>query len=163
MAKLDNSSTAQLVGFVVDMFCSTMMDVAEEFGVPCYAFCTSSAASLAMSFDVQELYNRDSSSDKAAEQLVERLHKYSNVELVVPSFVNPIPSKVVPRSFSNYEIAVWFFKNFERLRSNIKGILVNTFVEMEPHVMNWSSRTGVGPILQLKNIGTLDRVDGVLK
>ncbi|KAE8649805.1 hypothetical protein Csa_012769 [Cucumis sativus] len=35
------TSTNHLVGFVLDMFCSTMVDIANEFEVPSYAYCTS--------------------------------------------------------------------------------------------------------------------------
>lgn len=42
MANQVNSQTSpdfpQLVGFVLDMFCMTMVDVAKEFKVPCYLF-----------------------------------------------------------------------------------------------------------------------------
>ena len=37
------TSTNHLVGFVLDMFCSTMVDIANEFEVPSYAYCTSGA------------------------------------------------------------------------------------------------------------------------
>ncbi|XP_022141873.1 anthocyanidin 3-O-glucosyltransferase 2-like [Momordica charantia] len=139
-----------LVGFVIDMFCTAMIDVAKEFEVPCYVFYTSSASFLALSFHLQQLYHQNDSSNHAVEHL-----KDSNDELAVPGFVNSIPGKVIPSVFFESEIAAWFHDNARRFRSEVKGILINTFAEMEPHVMNGSSQIpplySVGPVLHLRD------------
>ncbi|KAJ6426153.1 hypothetical protein OIU84_026688 [Salix udensis] len=46
-----------LAGFVLDMFCTSMIDVANEFGVPSYIFLTSGAAFLGLQFYVQVLHD----------------------------------------------------------------------------------------------------------
>lgn len=157
VAKLGTNST-RLLGFVVDFFCTTMIDVAEEFGVPCYAFYTSGAGFLALSFHLQELYHKNNSND-AVEQL-----QNSNAELVLSSFVNSIPGKVIPSVFFD-ETATWFHDSVKRLRSETKGILINTFAEMESRTMNKMSSGhsssqvlpslySIGPVLHLKNTNT---------
>ncbi|XP_021821813.1 UDP-glycosyltransferase 71A15-like [Prunus avium] len=78
------SSKPQLAGFVVDMYCTTMIDVANEFGVPSYVFFTSSAACLGLLFHLQTLW------DEHGKDVAEFMHLDS--ELVVPSFVNPLPA-----------------------------------------------------------------------
>ncbi|KGN54987.1 anthocyanidin 3-O-glucosyltransferase 2 [Cucumis sativus] len=143
----------RLVGFVIDMFCTSMINVANEFKVPCYLFYTSNAGFLDFSFHLQELYNQNNST---AEQL-----QNSNVELALPSFINPIPNKAIPPFLFDKDMAAWFHDNTKRFRSEVKGILINTFVEMEPQIVKWMSNGSskipkvytVGPILQLKSIG----------
>lgn len=145
--------TNRLVGFVIDMFCTTMIDVAKDFGVPCYLFYTCNAAFLALSFHLQELHNQSKTT-------VEKLQDSDVVELALPGFINPIPSQAIPGIFFDKEFAVWFHDNTKRFRSDIKGILINTFMEMEPHVLKWMSNGSsnipnlysIGPILHLKDI-----------
>ncbi|XP_022151596.1 anthocyanidin 3-O-glucosyltransferase 2-like [Momordica charantia] len=155
VAKLADASP-RLAGLVVDMFCTTMIDVAKEFGIPCYVFFTCSAGFLAFSFYLQELY---SSSGNGSNEAVEKLLN-SDAELGLPCFVNPVvPSRVIPSIFFDENKAVWFHNHVRRFRSEVKGILVNTFVEMESRVME-SMLSGsfsqvpplycVGPILHFK-------------
>lgn len=143
----------RLVGLVIDMFCTTMIDVANEFGVPCYVFYTCSASFLAFSLYLQELYEENGSNE-----VVEQLLNSDNDELTLPNFVNPIPSKLIPSLFSNKVKAVWFHDHIKRFRLEIKGILINTFLEMESHVVKSYSQVlpplyFVGPVLHLKNTG----------
>ena len=107
VANLVGSETSldspQRAGFVIDMFCTTMIDVANEFGVPCYVFYTCSASFLAFSVHLQELYDQNDSNE-VVEQLLN-----SDTELItLPNFVNPIPSKLIPSLSSNKDKAVWF-------------------------------------------------------
>jgi len=46
-----------LSGFVLDMFCTPMIDVANEFGVPSHIFLTSGAVFLGLQFYVQALHD----------------------------------------------------------------------------------------------------------
>ncbi|XP_010490086.1 PREDICTED: UDP-glycosyltransferase 71B8-like [Camelina sativa] len=48
----------RLAGVVVDMFCTSVIDVANEFGVPCYLFYTSNVGVLALGLHVQMLYDK---------------------------------------------------------------------------------------------------------
>ncbi|KAG5252501.1 anthocyanidin O-glucosyltransferase [Salix suchowensis] len=71
-----------LAGFVLDMFCTCMIDVANEFAVPSYIFLTSGAAFLGLQFYVQALQD---------EQKVDPTEfKGSDAELVMPCLENPL-------------------------------------------------------------------------
>ncbi|KAL3646201.1 hypothetical protein CASFOL_011381 [Castilleja foliolosa] len=50
-----DSNTSKFRGFVVDMFCTGMIDVANEFNVPTYVFFTSGAATLGLILHFQGL------------------------------------------------------------------------------------------------------------
>ncbi|KFK23129.1 hypothetical protein AALP_AAs61551U000200 [Arabis alpina] len=54
ITKLESS---KLAGFVVDMFCTSMIDLANEFGVPSYMVYTSNATFLGISLHIQEMYD----------------------------------------------------------------------------------------------------------
>uniref|UniRef100_A0A1J3E2M2 Glycosyltransferase n=1 Tax=Noccaea caerulescens TaxID=107243 RepID=A0A1J3E2M2_NOCCA len=152
VAKLDSST---LAGFVVDMFCTSMIDVANEFGVPSYLFYTSNAGALGLAFHVQHLY------DEKNYDVSELDLDNSEDELVVPFLSRPYPVKCLPRGYASKE---WFriFVNQSRRFREMKGILVNTAAELEPYVLESLSSGGesgdsrppvypVGPLLHLEN------------
>ncbi|XP_038896918.1 putative UDP-glucose flavonoid 3-O-glucosyltransferase 3 [Benincasa hispida] len=161
------TSTTHLAGFVLDMFCTTMVDIANEFRVPSYVYYTCSAASLAISFHLEQLYTQNNSSNEVIQQL-----KDSDVNSSVSGLVNQVPSKVIPGIFFINNFAVSFHEQTKRMRSEVKGILINTFEEMESHVICSLSTDStlqlpplysVGPVLHLnKPIETMDGGD-VLK
>lgn len=140
-----------LGGFVVDMFCIPMLDVANQFAVPTFVFYTSSASFLALLFHLQELYDGDFNHDM--DQLLN-----SATASTVPGFSNPIPEKVISNIFFDRDANKWILENTRRFRE-ARGILVNTFSELESDVMKWFSNVGgsgrfpsvyaVGPILNL--------------
>ncbi|KAL6347116.1 hypothetical protein AAG906_012697 [Vitis piasezkii] len=138
--QLTRSESGQLAGIVFDMICPSIVDVANELGVPSYVFFTSSAACLDhQGVDVTEFADSDA-------------------ELVVPGFVNSVPARVLPAVVVDKEGggSMAFLNRVRRYRE-AKGILVNTFVELESHVIN-SFVDGttppiytVGPLLNLHN------------
>ncbi|KAF3445067.1 hypothetical protein FNV43_RR14760 [Rhamnella rubrinervis] len=144
MAKSDSSP---LAGLVVDMFCTTMLDVANEFGVPTYMFFTSNAGFLGLMLHLQDLHD---------EQNVDttELKNDPDAELVVPCFFNPVPAKVLPSLVLDHNAATHMF-NFVRQFREMKGILVNTFVELESYAIHslYGAKSPavypVGPILNL--------------
>ncbi|KAK3437181.1 hypothetical protein EUGRSUZ_C01648 [Eucalyptus grandis] len=141
------SSTRQLAGFVLDMFCTTMIDLADEFGVPSYIFFTSSAACLGMMLHLQSLQ------DEHHMDITE--FNDAAGELDFPSFTNPLPAKVLPSVVLMKEAVRPFLEHTRRMRAT-KGIVVNTFEELEPHAIRSLAGLGapvvypVGPILNLK-------------
>ena len=149
----------KLAGFVVDMLCTTMIDVANEFGVPTYVFFTSSASFLGVMLHLYSLHD-EQNMDIATE------FKDPNTELVVPVFTNPVPAKVLPSIVLDKEgggtIA---FLNLARRLREAKGILVNTFMELESHAINSLSYGGtpklypVGPTLNVIGAGEAQRHD----
>ncbi|KAB5519121.1 hypothetical protein DKX38_023440 [Salix brachista] len=142
-----------LAGFVLDKFCTSMIDVANEFGVPSYIFLTSSAASLGLQFYVQALHD---------EQKVDPTEfKGSDAELVMPCLANPLPAKLLPSVMLNKKWLPVLISPARRFRET-KGIMVNTFEELESQAINSFSNGNtppvypVGPMLNLNRDGDRD-------
>ncbi|KAL3646202.1 hypothetical protein CASFOL_011382 [Castilleja foliolosa] len=115
-------SSSKIAGFVVDMFCTTMIDVANELGIPSYVFFTCNAASLGLFLHLQRL------SDEQNLDLSE--YENSDAAISVPTYVNPVPAKVWPSIVFEKESN---FPGFMRRFRETKGIIINTFLEFEPH------------------------------
>lgn len=150
----------RLAAFVIGMFCTTMIDVANEFGVPTYVFYTSSAGALGLMLHLQTL--RDVHSQDITEL------KDSDTELMVPSCINPVPAKVLPSVVLNRDWSMVILDQFQRFKET-KGILVNTFLELEGHAVKSFANSEipsvypVGPILDLKgdaHVGSSDDRQG---
>lgn len=143
---IQSPDSPRLAGFVLDMFNTCMMDVANEFDVPTYVFFTSGAASLGLSFHVQAQH------DEHGLNLMEL--EAPGTELVVPSYVHPVPSKVLPAMM--FEKDGPGFVDVPRKLRPAKGIMVNTFTELESHAIKALSDGTVpkvypvGPVLNLK-------------
>ncbi|KAJ9705928.1 hypothetical protein PVL29_003847 [Vitis rotundifolia] len=148
--QLTRSESGQLAGIVFDMICPSIVDVATELGVPSYVFFTSSAACLALMFHLQTL------KDHQGVDITEFAD--SDAELVVPGFVNSVPARVLPAGAVDKEGggSMTFLNRVRRFRE-AKGILVNTFMELESHAINSfvDGKTPpiytVGPLLNLHN------------
>ncbi|CAK8538708.1 unnamed protein product [Lathyrus sativus] len=149
-----------LSAFVVDMFCTTMIDIAKEFSVPTLVFYTSGVAYLGLVFHLHTLRERDNIDSDQLLQLA---------ELDVPSFANSVPSKSLPTVVLRKEWESAFMNYAEGLK-NADGIIVNSFEELESYaVQSFLSHPGfpglsiypVGPILnpEPKTEGTIDSVD----
>nr|XP_023910842.1 anthocyanidin 3-O-glucosyltransferase 2-like [Quercus suber] len=140
---LPNSSSIPLAGLVVDMFCTAMIDVAHELGVPSYVFFTSSAAFLGFMFYLPKRY------DQLGTEFRESDH-----ESDIPSYVNPVPTSVLPSFVFNKEgghsVHSPKFKE-------AKGIIVNTFLELESHAISSFLDIEIppvytlGPLIKLKS------------
>ncbi|KAJ9174660.1 hypothetical protein P3X46_013281 [Hevea brasiliensis] len=142
-----NIESPQLAGFVIDMLCTPIIDVANEFGVPSYIFFPSSAASLGLLHYVQKIHDE--------EKFDPNEFKDSDATLPVPSLVNPFPAKVMPFAILSREFP-FLLNNARRFRET-KGIMVNTFLELESHAIESFKMLPVypvGPILHLGSDGT---------
>ncbi|KAL3753175.1 hypothetical protein ACJRO7_000558 [Eucalyptus globulus] len=147
VAELSARGSPRLAGLVLDMLCTSMIDVAVEFGVPSYIFFPSGAAFLGVMLHLQSL--RD-------EQHMDPTRlKGSDAELDFPSLANPLPAaKFLPSEVFMEEDCRIFLDLPLRYRET-KGILVNTFAELEPHAVEALASLGapavysVGPILNI--------------
>ncbi|KAF2293822.1 hypothetical protein GH714_005021 [Hevea brasiliensis] len=83
-----DSPSPRLGGFVLDLFCAPMIDVANDFDVPSYIYFTSSAAFLGLMLYLQKIHDE--------EKFDPIEFKNSDAELPVPSLVNPFPARVMP-------------------------------------------------------------------
>ncbi|KAJ6380550.1 hypothetical protein OIU77_029444 [Salix suchowensis] len=153
LAQLIESSTSspdkppRLIGLLVDMFCVTMVDVGNDFGLSSYVFFTSGVGYLSLLFSMQTM--------KDEQNVDSTQFKDSDTELVISGFAKPIPARVLPSMFLNKDVVPGFLELARKYRQT-KGIVVNTFLELESHVMS-SFFEGltlpiypVGPILKLQ-------------
>lgn len=147
-----SDDSPRLVGFVIDTFCTSMIDVANEFGVPSYLFYTSSATMLGATFYLQA--QPDAHWDKIS-TLIE-----SDGTIDYPGLANPFPVKLLPDSFLEKDgcyLSCCLAKRYKET----KGIIVNTFEELDTraieHVFDdkLPPLYPVGPLLNLR--GRVDK------
>ncbi|EOA16571.1 hypothetical protein CARUB_v10004730mg [Capsella rubella] len=148
VASIIQDPTRKLEGFVVDMFCSSMIDLAEEFGVPCYMVYTSNATFLGIMLHVQQMYDEKKYDVSDLDESVE--------ELVFPCLTRPYPVKCLPHILRAKEWSPFFYTLARSFRK-MKGILVNTVAELEPQALKMFTSCDlpqvypVGPVLNLEN------------
>nr|ARU08114.1 UGT12 [Gardenia jasminoides] len=158
----DESSSSKLVGVVVDMFSTSIIDLAEEFGIPSYVFFTSGAAFLGLLLHFQSL--QDDHNQDVSE------FSNSKTALSFPSFANPIPPSVLPVVLVDKPLWIHRFLPCARGCRKAKGILVNTFTELEAYVLdsiNLSESSqeiyAVGPILNQVQYVSRDVQSGIME
>ncbi|XP_074293925.1 anthocyanidin 3-O-glucosyltransferase 2-like [Silene latifolia] len=144
-------------GFVLDMFCTTFVDIAEELGVPSYLYFTSGAPLLNFVFWAQTYAENHG---LQARDLAVKFSE-SNSSFTVSGFKNPVMSKYIPEVCKD-EFGSEMILNFARQFRRMKGILVNSYMELESSTIqslqNSEDKTIppvylVGPIMDLKSGG----------
>ncbi|PON81587.1 UDP-glucuronosyl/UDP-glucosyltransferase [Trema orientale] len=154
-----DNSPRRLAGFVVHMAWTEMMDVANEFKVPTYVFWPSPAGWLGLNFHLQALREER---DMHVDLKNKLANDYTNGgEFLVPSFANPVPTGVIPSMVLDKSSADVFLTFVKRIRETAKGVIVNTFAELESHAVGSMISDGklpavysVGPIVNLKGEGS---------
>ncbi|KAJ4975430.1 hypothetical protein NE237_000536 [Protea cynaroides] len=144
----DSDSESPFAGLVIDLFCTSLIDVGNELGAPSYIFFASTAGMLGLMLHLPEVDNQ-----------IDTDFKDSVTELSIPSFANPVPLFVLPlplwtKMDSNYG---WYVYHGRRFR-DAKGIILNTFMELEPTAVNSFSGGqiqtppvySVGPLIDLQ-------------
>ncbi|KAL1197490.1 UDP-glycosyltransferase 71B1 [Cardamine amara subsp. amara] len=152
VSELVTRSCSRLAGIVVDMFCTSMMDIADELNLPAYIFYTSGASYLGLQFHVQTLYEE--------KKLDVSELKNSDVKFDVPTLTQPFPANCLPSVMLSKEWFPYVLRRARSLRAT-KGILVNSVAEMEPQASKFFSDGNgntppvyaVGPILDFKTDG----------
>ncbi|XP_074317709.1 anthocyanidin 3-O-glucosyltransferase 2-like [Silene latifolia] len=141
--------------FVLDLMNASMIDVANEFDIPSYIYFTSGANFLDAIFHFQEI--ADEQGIDAVTGLTDDPESVSDL----PGFMNPVPTKVLPMLLVEKD-AVWppFFFNLAKKFREAKGILVNSFMELESFTLqalqnqhNVPTIYPVGPLLSLESRG----------
>ncbi|OMO84296.1 UDP-glucuronosyl/UDP-glucosyltransferase [Corchorus capsularis] len=140
---LSDDST-RIAGLVLDFFCSPMIDVASEFGLPSYIYLTSNASFLAFMF---YLVTRHTHTPSELEM--------SDSEELIPGFVNPVPRRVLPLASFNKNGGYYGYLKVAQRFKDAKGIMVNTFEEIEGYTLNCLISKGqnyppiypVGPVI----------------
>jgi len=154
--------TGKLAAFVVDMFCTTMIDVANDFGVPSLIYYTSSVAFLGLVLHLHTLFQDNIGATRLLIQ---------QDELDIPCFANPVPTNTFPTVVLRKEWETSFI-NYGRGLKKASGIIVNSFHDLESHaVHSFLEDPGlrsfpiypVGPVLNLETKpelnGIVDSVD----
>ncbi|KAL7128720.1 hypothetical protein ABFS83_13G012800 [Erythranthe nasuta] len=152
-------SFSRLGGLVLDMFCTKFADIADEFGIPSYVFFTSGACGLGFFCHLASL------KFEQGEDLTQ--YKDSDKELSCPCLSVPLPAKVLPAALvEEGPMADVFLRRFRRLKDT-KGIMVNTFYELESYAVDSLQSDGksqtpriypVGPILTSSDGGGGDEI-----
>ncbi|XP_060672236.1 anthocyanidin 3-O-glucosyltransferase 2-like [Ziziphus jujuba] len=144
-----SDDSPRLTGFVVDVLCTTMIDVADEFGIPSYVFLTSGAGFLSLLFHLLQLHDEENVDPT-------QFKNDPTAELVVPGFLNRVPARVLPGVMLDKDLAPTMMGYARKIRGS-KGIMVNTFMELESCAIRSLSDDDakfppvypVGPILNL--------------
>ncbi|ONK74914.1 uncharacterized protein A4U43_C03F11410 [Asparagus officinalis] len=112
---LSSPSSPPLSALVLDLFCTSMIDVANEFDIPAYIYFTSTAAMLSLMLYLPDYYSNDVEGD-----------------IDLPG-LSSLPKLCVPEILrdKNDEDCNIFLHHGKRFRE-AKGIIVNTFDELEP-------------------------------
>ncbi|MCD7471606.1 hypothetical protein HAX54_012177 [Datura stramonium] len=149
---LKSQPNITLAGIVIDMFCTSMIDVANEFELPTYVFYTCGAAPLGLQFHLQSLrdeFGRDITTYKDDPEQ----------NLSVTTYHNPFPAKCLPSIVLDKEGGSTMFLDLTRRFRETKGIMINTFLELESYAINSLSKDKnippvypVGPVLNLNNV-----------
>ncbi|KAF5797506.1 putative flavonol 3-O-glucosyltransferase [Helianthus annuus] len=87
-------SRSRVVGLVVNILCTSMIDVSNEYNLPTYVYFTSNAAFLGFKLHFEMLFV-DQKQD-----LIELAN--SEDEIVIPTFVNPVPMKLETHAINSF-------------------------------------------------------------
>ena len=140
----ESNSVPQLAGLFVDMFCTSIIDVAKELDIPCYLYFASPASFLSFMLHLPILDTHLTTTELAE----------LDTELVIPGFVNPVPPSVLPPVALKRDGFSCFLYHGRRYFET-KGIIINTLQELEPHTLNSLSTSQmprvypIGPVLDL--------------
>lgn len=134
-----------------------MIDVGNELNLPCYLFFASPASFLGFMLHFPILdkteFETEFVDDSETGLMVPR---EPETRLSIPGFAKPLPSLILPlRVLRRNQDGYFWFLNHARRYVEVKGMVVNTFRELEPFAINSISRSHwppvhpVGPILDL--------------
>ncbi|GAB2279727.1 hypothetical protein Dimus_014368 [Dionaea muscipula] len=120
------SGSRRLAGIVVDLFCTPAMAVADQLNVPSYVLFASSSSLLGLILHFQYLRDHDGVHISQWED--------PEAELDIPGFRNRVPYKLLPGRMVEKEAGNSLFNQAKSYR-DAKGIIVNTFEELESHAL----------------------------
>ncbi|XP_006353732.1 UDP-glycosyltransferase 71K1-like [Solanum tuberosum] len=120
----DTDSNPKIIGLVIDMFCTSMIDVANELDIPSYLFLTSGAGFLGFLLYLSVWHDQFG-----------REFNRSDGDLIIAANAHPVPSKVLP-TFAFVKEGYNSFRNHGVRFKETKGILINTVEEFESHAVN---------------------------
>jgi hydroquinone glucosyltransferase len=141
----DLQSTGSLLAVVIDIFAFMATEAALQLGIPCYRFIPCSCLTLSVFLHVPEL---DKSFPGNLRDVEEPIRLPGCVPITGPDFLEPIQT----RSDGAYALLIQHGKDL----LDMKGILVNSFEELEPKVVKaykdskegWPPIYAVGPLIR---------------
>ncbi|KAE8682515.1 putative Glycosyltransferase [Hibiscus syriacus] len=157
-----DSGSVRVAGLVLDLFCSPMVDIATELGLPSYIYLTTNAAFFGLMLYLSTRHLQNSSVFEYPKPETGN----TDLEHLIPGFVNPVPSRVLPSFVFNkdggYNALVKIAEKF----GLANGIIVNTFEELETYAVNcfYNGQNPpiypVGPVIHLNSLShpELDQV-----
>nr|AGZ84550.1 glycosyltransferase KGT35 [Pueraria montana var. lobata] len=116
------SKSTTIKAFIIDLFCTTAMEPASSLGIPVYYFFTSGAAVLALYSYFPKLHEETNVSFK--DMVGVELHVPGNAPLKAVNMPEPILEREDP--------AYWDMLEFCTHLPEARGIIVNSFAELEP-------------------------------
>ncbi|TKY49883.1 UDP-glycosyltransferase 88A1 [Spatholobus suberectus] len=116
------SQSATVRAFVIDCFCTSAMEPASSMGIPVYCFFPSSAAGLAVGSYFPKLHRQTTASFK--DMVGVELHVPGNAPLKAANLPEPMLDRDDP--------AYWDMLDFCTRLPSVRGIIVNSFPELEP-------------------------------
>ncbi|KAL9305300.1 unnamed protein product [Arabidopsis thaliana] len=138
--------SSHVAGLILDFFCVGLIDIGREVNLPSYIFMTSNFGFLGV---LQYLPERQRLTPSEFDE------SSGEEELHIPAFVNRVPAKVLPPGVFDKLSYGSLVKIGERLHE-AKGILVNSFTQVEPYAAEHFSQGRdyphvypVGPVLNL--------------
>nr|QXO36869.1 UGT71L3 [Salix purpurea] len=140
-----SNKSVKLAGLILDLFCTPFVDVAKDLGVPPYIFFASGAAFLGSMLYLPDRFDNGGVT-----------YKPTDPDSMIPSYINPVPSTVLP-SLLFHDGGYSTFVSHARKFKEAKGIIVNTFAELESHAVSYLNGEAsvpqvytVGPVVDLK-------------
>ncbi|MED6127545.1 hypothetical protein PIB30_089037 [Stylosanthes scabra] len=118
-----SSNPNRVLGLVLDFFCVSMIDVADQLGLPSYMYMTSNLGFLSF---MLSLKNRQ----------IEDVFTDSDPDLLALGISNPVPSSVLPDPAFNRDGGYSAYYRLAQGFTDTKGIIVNTFLELERYAFD---------------------------
>ncbi|KAF7833758.1 inorganic phosphate transporter 1-4-like [Senna tora] len=144
LSSCSNSDSCPFVGLVLDFFCMSMLDVGRDLGIPSYLFLTTNAGFLAALLSLRK-------------RQIDHVFSYSDPEELIPGFSNLVPPRVLPNALFIKDGGYFAFFKLAQRFTHTKGIIVNTFSELEQYAIDLLSKDEqippiytVGPVIDPK-------------
>ncbi|CAL1352174.1 unnamed protein product [Linum trigynum] len=152
------SPVSTVVGVVADILTTAVVEeVGKELGVPTYLFHPSSAAFLGQLLSFPAEFRPEVAAGDP------------DGEITFPSYVNPVPNKLLPSIMLDGEGYATVNDHIRRFRK-MKGIVLNSYVEIEARAVRYLEGTNmapgnssppvfcVGPVIDAKGQGKLGEI-----
>ncbi|KAK5846628.1 hypothetical protein PVK06_002923 [Gossypium arboreum] len=135
-----------------------MIDIATDFGLPSYLFFTSNVAFFGLMWYLPTRHSLKSSEFES-----------SDPEHLIPGFFNPVPTCVLPLPVFSKDGGYTTYVKVAARFKDAKGIIINTFEELEPYALHCFSNGQnpplypVGPVIELTGPSYSDSDNKVIK